>query len=134
MNEFSNNQEFEQFVIEYGYRFHNCQQFTVNDLLQFMPSANKTRVQYALDDLAIKGSIKKLNSNFYQVQDKRTLKQKVEDCFGNKYVFFSVEQISNLLKQRSDYVKEAITELVNEGKLCQCPFIGGAYWLASVDN
>jgi hypothetical protein len=134
MNEFSNNQEFEQFVIEYGYRFHNCQQFTVSDLLQFKPSANKTRIQYALDDLAIKGTIKKLNSNFYQVQDKRTLKQKVEDCFGNKYVFFSVEQISNLLKQRSDHVKEAITELVNEGKLCQCPFIGGAYWLASVDN
>jgi hypothetical protein len=134
MNEFSNNQEFEQFVIEYGYRFHNCQQFTVNDLLQFMPSANKTRVQYALDDLAIKGSIKKLNSNFYQVQDKRTLKQKVEDCFGNKYVFFSVEQISNLLKQRSDYVKDVITELVSEGKLCRCPFIGGAFWLTAEDN
>lgn len=129
-NEVKSNSEFERFVIEYAVRFHNCQQFTVNDLLLHLPSMNKTKATYALEDLVIKGTVKKISQTFYVIPDNRELKDKVYEMFGNRYIFYTIDQISRMIKQRSDHVKIAIEELVNDGKLVACPFIGGAFWLA----
>lgn len=128
--EITNNQEFEAFVIEYGVRFHNCQQFTVNDLMIHLPSANKTVVSYKLQDLAIKGTLKRINQDFYYVPDSRELDQKVLDCFANRYTYLTIDQLSRTLKQREDHIREAVKQLVKDGKLTQCPFIGGSWWLA----
>lgn len=127
--EITNNQEFEAFVIEYGVRFHNCQQFTVNDLMQYLPSANRTVIDYKLQDLAIKGTVKRIGQSFYVVPDTRELNQKVLDCFGNRYTYLTIDQLSRTLKQRSDHVKEAVNSLVKQGKLTPCLFIGGSWWL-----
>lgn len=129
-NEIVSNSQFEQFVIEFGVRFHNCQNFTVNDLLNHLPSANKIKVGYMLEDLAIKGTVKKSGQSFYFIPDNRELKTKVMEMFGNQYIFYTIDQLSRTLKQRSDHVKEAVNELVKDGKLVACPFIGGSWWLA----
>lgn len=129
-NEIVSNSQFEQFVIEFGVRFHNCQKFTVTDLLIHLPSANKTKVSYMLEDLVIKGTVKKSGQSFYYIPDDRELTEKVYELFGNRYIFYTIDQISRMIKQRSDHVKIAIDELVKEGKLVACPFIGGSFWQA----
>ena len=128
--EIQSNEQFKTFVQQFAERYRNCEPFHDKELHQFLPNMNYVKMQYMLQDLCIVGLIKKVGNERYQWIDQRDLKSKVLDCFGNKYVTYDYVQLSNILKQRQDHIKEVIAELVEEGKLTKCEFLGQSYWLA----
>lgn len=127
--EITNNQEFERFAIEYAVRFTHCKPFTVNDLAQHCLSMNKKVLEYKLDDLVIAKKLLKLGETKYGGIDTRTDKQRVMSAFSNQYEWYDVPALARLLKMREDNIKNALQELVNDGLLEKCRFIGGSYWL-----
>jgi len=127
--EITNNQEFEHFAIEYAVRFTHCKPFTVNDIYQHALSMNKKVLEYKLEDLVIAKKLTKRGETLFQGIDTRDDKQRVMSAFSNQYEWLSIPQIEQMLKMRETTVKAAIQELVNDGVIEKCPFIGGSYWL-----
>lgn len=125
----TNDREFERFAIEYAVRFNHCKPFTVNDIYQHCLSMNKKVLEYKLEDLVIAKKLVKIGESWYGGIDTRTDKQRVMSAFSNQYEWLSVPQIEQMLKMRETTIKAAIQELVNDGVIEKCPFIGGSYWL-----
>ena len=134
ITEIQTNEQFKTFVQQYAERHRNCEPFHDRELHQHLPLMNYTKMQYMLADLCIAGVIKKVGNERYQWIDKRDLKQKVLDCFGNKYTTLDHVQLSNILKQRQDYVEKVVKELVEEGVVTKCPFLGQSYWINETSN
>lgn len=125
----TNNQDFEQFAIEYAVRFYHCKPFTVSDLAQHCLSMNKKVLEYKLDDLVIAKKLLKLGETKYGGIDTRNDKQRVVSAFSNQYEWYDVPALARLLRMREDVIKTSLQELVNDGVIVKCPFIPGSFWL-----
>lgn len=125
----TNNQDFENFVNQYAVRFRHCKPFTVNDIYQHCLSMNKKVLEYKLEDLVIAKKLTKRGETLFQGIDTRDDKQRVMSAFSNQYEWLSVPQIEQMLKMRETTIKAAIQELVKDGLIEPCKFIGGSYWL-----